>query len=33
VKVVNGIVKYFDNYTDPTNDPAVLAADPGFLSS
>jgi hypothetical protein len=27
VKVVNGIVKYFDNYTDPTNDPTAVAAD------
>jgi hypothetical protein len=27
VKVMNGIVKYFDNYTDPKNDPVVLAAD------
>jgi hypothetical protein len=26
VKVMNGIAKYFDNYTGPTNDPAVLAA-------
>jgi hypothetical protein len=26
VKVRNGIAKYVDNYTGPTNDPAVLAA-------
>jgi Na+/phosphate symporter len=24
---MNGIVKYFDNYTDPTNDPAALSSD------
>jgi hypothetical protein len=33
VKVMNGIVKYFDNYTDPTNDPAALAADASATTS
>jgi hypothetical protein len=33
VKAVNGIAKYFDNYTDPTNDPAVLAADASATTS
>ena len=26
VKVLNGIVKYFDKYTEPTNDPAALSS-------
>ena len=33
VKVMNGIVKYFAKYTEPTNDPAVLSSDATATSS
>jgi hypothetical protein len=33
VKMVNGITRYFDNYTDPTNDPTALAADASATTS
>jgi hypothetical protein len=33
VKVLNGIVKYFDKYTEPTNDPAALSSDATSASS
>ena len=33
VKVLNGIVKYFAKYTEPTNDPAALSSDATSTSS
>jgi hypothetical protein len=33
VKVLNGIAKYFDKYTEPTNDPAALSSDATSASS